>query len=230
MSDNMCNRDYRDIDSGIEIDSADDSNDIRDDVNSTIMPGSIAEVYAAMSMRATEEAIRIGIAIGTETAERRIEEGRQEFAKGRYKRRLRNTRLLLANYRNLKDHVSGAIFTGKGAKENAIDILDRLEHFEYEEKYYIEAIKQSQQRTMIILSHIDSILELRRIVCEQSNKAEDLRRFKELYATYCDPDALTPQEICIAFGVELRTYYSDVSKAIKPLTTMIFGIDGLNIS
>ena len=191
--------------------------------------GGIAKLYTAMSMRAAEEAIRIGVEIGTATAEKKLEEGKRKAEKGRYKRRLHNTRLLLANYRNLKDHASGAVFSGKKAKENALDVLDGLDRFEYEDKYYIEAIKQSQQRTMIILTHIDEMMNLYRIACEQSDKPEAMRRYRVLYATYCDPERPTVTEIVSVNGIEERTYYRDIGLAIKPLTALIFGIDGLRI-
>ena len=90
-------------------------------------PGALAGVYEVLSQRAIDEAIRIGVEAGTAAAERRLEEGKKEQTKGRYTRRLHNTRLLLANYRNLKEHVSGAVFNGRKAKESALDILDGLD-------------------------------------------------------------------------------------------------------
>ena len=123
-------------------------------------PGALAGVYEVLSQRAIDEAIRIGVEAGTAAAERRLEEGKKEQTKGRYSRRLHNTRLLLANYRNLKEHVSGAVFNGRKAKESALDILDGLDSFEYEDNYYIGSIKQSQQRTLIILTHIDEMLKV----------------------------------------------------------------------
>lgn len=73
-------------------------------------PGALAGVYEVLSQRAIDEAIRIGVEAGTAAAERRLEEGKKEQTKGRYSRRLHNTRLLLANYRNLKEHVSGKLY------------------------------------------------------------------------------------------------------------------------
>ena len=75
--------------------------DPADTRGTSLEPGSLAEVYAEMSKRATAEAVRIGVEVGTRAAEKRLEEGKKEQAKGRYDRRVRNTRYLLANYRNL---------------------------------------------------------------------------------------------------------------------------------
>lgn len=197
---------------------------------SSMEAGSVAEVYGILSKQAINEAIRIGVEAGTAAAEKRLEEGKKEQAKGRYKRRLHNTRLLLANYRNLKEHVSGAVFNGRKAKESALDILDGLDNFEYEDAYYISSIKQSQQRTLIILTHIDEMLNLYRISCEQSGKEEEMRRYRILNAAYIDPEKKSPEEIARENHVEKRTYYSDLGKAIKPLSALIFGIDGIRLA
>ena len=188
-------------------------------------PGALADAYAVMRRRAMEEGIQIGV-----EAEKRLQEGRKEQRKGRYNRRLHNTRLLLANYRNLKDHASGAIFKGRQMKESALDILDGLDDERLEDNYYIESIKQTQQRTLIILAHIDKMVELYRISCEQSGKPEEIRRYRILYAAYLDPVRKTPEEIARENCVEKRTYYSDIGKAMKPLSALIFGIDGVRLA
>lgn len=193
-------------------------------------PGSLAAAYEVMRRRTLEDGIRIGIEAGTAAAEKRLMEGKKEQEKGRYKRRLHNTRLLMANYRNLKDHVSGAIFQGKRMKESALDILDNLDGYQLEDNYYIEAIKQTQQRTLIILAHIDEMLNLYRIACERSEKAEDMRRYNILYAAYVDPERKSAEEIAQQNGVEKRTYYKDLQKALQPLSALIFGIDGIRLA
>lgn len=193
-------------------------------------PGALADAYAVMRRRAMEEGIQIGVEVGTAAAEKRLQEGRKEQRKGRYNRRLHNTRLLLANYRNLKDHASGAIFKGRQMKESALDILDGLDDERLEDNYYIESIKQTQQRTLIILAHIDKMVELYRISCEQSGKPEEIRRYRILYAAYLDSVRKTPEEIARENCVEKRTYYSDIGKAMKPLSALIFGIDGVRLA
>lgn len=193
-------------------------------------PGALADAYAVMRRRAMEEGIQIGVEVGTAAAEKRLQEGRKEQRKGRYNRRLHNTRLLLANYRNLKDHASGAIFKGRQMKESALGILDGLDDERLEDNYYIESIKQTQQRTLIILAHIDKMVELYRISCEQSGKPEEIRRYRILYAAYLDPVRKTPEEIARENCVEKRTYYSDIGKAMKPLSALIFGIDGVRLA
>lgn len=203
---------------------------IREEKGTSMEPGVLADAYEIMRRRAMEEGIQIGVEVGTAAAEKRLQEGRKEQRKGRYSRRLHNTRLLLANYRNLKDHASGAIFKGRQMKESALDILDGLDDDRLEDNYYIESIKQTQQRTLIILAHIDKMVNLYRISCEQSGKPEEMRRYRILYAAYLAPERKTPEDIARENCVEKRTYYSDIGKALKPLSALIFGIDGVRLS
>lgn len=193
-------------------------------------PGALAEAYEIMRRRAMEDGIQIGVEAGTAAAEKRLQEGRNAQIKGRYKRRLHNTRLLLANYRNLKEHVSGAVYKGRAMKESALDILDGLDEHELEDNYYIDSIKQTQQRTLIILAHIDEMLNLYRISCEQSGKPEEIRRYRVLYATYIDPERKSAEEIASENHTQKRTYYSDLGKAMKPLSALLFGIDGVRLT
>lgn len=193
-------------------------------------PGALADAYEVMHRRVMEESIRTGIDYGIAAADKRIQDRQKEQAKGRYKRRLHNTRLLLANYRNLKDHVSGAVFKGKQAKESALDILDGLDEDKLEDNYYIDSIKQTQQRTLIILAHIDEMLDLYRISCEQSGKPEKMRQYRVLYAAYIAPEQKSVEEIARENDVEKRTYYSDLGKAVKPLSALLFGIDGIRLA
>lgn len=177
-----------------------------------------------------EDAVRIGVEAGVAAAEKVMSRGKNDQEKSRYKRRLHNTRLLLANYRELKEHVSGAIFDSRKTKESALDILDSLDREKLENNLYIESIRRSQQRTMIILAHIDQMLEFYRISCEQSGREDELRRYKILYAAYIAPERKSAEQIAEENMVEKRTYYSDLGKAIKPLSALLFGIDGLRFS
>ncbi len=42
--------------------------------DTSMEPGSLAQMYAMMSMRATEEAVRVGVEAGTRAAEQRLAE------------------------------------------------------------------------------------------------------------------------------------------------------------
>lgn len=195
--------------------------------------GSEAMSLAAVGVRildvAVAHGIEQGIQIGIKTAMDYLAEEREKARKSRYDRRLHNTRLLLKNYRLFKKHAEGAIFNAKQVRESAIDILDGLDDTMLNDSAYVEGIKKSQQRTIIVLHHIEEMLRFYKISCEQSGKAEDMRRYRVITAMYIDEPKITAQQIAESENVENRTVYKDINNAIKPLSALIFGIDGLNV-
>jgi hypothetical protein len=183
---------------------------------------------ACVAARMVEIAIQRGIDAGTKSAVDYIKEEKKAQRKGRYDRRLRNTRLLLKNYRMFKLHVQGAVYTSKG-KESAIDILDGLDDYTFNDDLYIESIKRSKERTLIILDHVDEMLHYYRIICEESGKAEEMRRYRVIKATYIDEEKKSAHEIGAQEHIETRTVYKDINAAIKPISALMFGIDSLKV-
>lgn len=198
-------------------------------MKSTDGTGAAGELYASISARVMEKAVQQGIQAGVTAAMDYIEAERKRARKGRQDRRLHNTRLLLKNYRLLKRHTKGAIYNASQAKERAIDILDGLDDYDMNDTLYIESIKKSQERTLIILAHIDQMLELYKAYCYNGGNGEDVRRYGVIMATYIDEPKKSAQEIAGTFEIERRTVYKDITAAITPLTALIFGIDGLKM-
>lgn len=192
--------------------------------------GIVAGQIAIIGTRMLDIAIQKGVAAGVQAAADRMEEDRKRERKGRYDRRLHNTRLLLKSYRVLKHHALGAVSTGaqaNGIRENAVDILDSLDDERIDDTLYIESIKRSQQRTQIIIEHIDEMVRYWRIDCEQSGKEEAIRRYRIIWDTYLGDEQLTAEELAERENIERRTVYKDIKAAMRPLSALIFGIDGI---
>lgn len=191
--------------------------------------GIVAESFACLGTRVLELAIQRGVEVGTRAAMEYLEEEKKAQRKGRYDRRLRNTRLLLKNYRAFKGHAQGAVFNAKQAKESAIDILDGLDDYSFDDTLYIESIKRSQQRTFIILQHIDEMLKYYRIACEQSGREDEMRCYRIIVKTYIEDEKKTAEQIAEEENIERRTVYKNINSAIKPLSALIFGVDSLKL-
>ena len=193
--------------------------------------GIVAGQVAIIGARIMDIAIEKGVAAGVKAAADRMEEERKKDRKGRYDRRLHNTRLLLKSYRVLKHHALGAVHTGAQAnekiEENAVDILEELDDERVDDRLYIESIKRSQQRTRIIIEHIDEMLRYWKIDCEQSGKEEALRRYRIVFATYIGDDQIAAEDLARREHIEKRTVYKDIKAAMRPLSALIFGIDGI---
>lgn len=158
------------------------------------------------------------------------EERQKAKARARHDKRLHNTKLLLENYNLLKIHCSNSVDNLKdidpGKAENAIDILDSLE--DCTSDIYIESIKRSVTRTIIIINHIDTMIELYEIYCQRSKKPEDLRMYRTIYDCYISEAGMEIEDIAIREGVVTRTSYRDINSACEKLSALIFGIDGLS--
>ena len=138
-------------------------------------------------------------------------------------------RLLLKNYRSFKTYTQGAVYKASQMKENAVDILDGLDDFSFDDGLYIEAIKRSQQRTLIILKHVDEMLNYYRIACEESGKDEELRRYRIIMDYYIYDEKKSAEEIAEKECIERRTVYKDINIALKPLSALIFGVDSMKL-
>lgn len=201
-------------------------------MNSKEGAGISAGQVTIIGTRIMDMAIQKGIAAGVQAAEDHLDAERKRRRKDRYDRRLHNTRLLLKNYRQLKHHALGAVHTGSQANEvikenNAVDILESLDDEMIDDRLYIESIRRSQQRTRIIIEHIDEMLRYWLIDCQQSGKDELIRRYRVVYDTYIGDTCLSADQIAERENIEKRTVYKDIGAAMRPLSALIFGIDGI---
>lgn len=184
---------------------------------------------AAISGKAMETAVRKGIEIGTQAAIKYIEDKQQEERKSRYKRMLHNTRLLLKNYRLLKEHTENVIFNTNKVKENAIDILDSMDNYVLNDGIYIQRLKQSQQRTIVIVRHIEKMLDIYGVLCARDKETpEAQRRYEVIYDRYIAPEQKSIKEIADCKNMSTRAVYTDIEKAVKSLAALIFGVNSLD--
>lgn len=146
-------------------------------------------------------------------------------------RRLHNTRLLLKNYRMLKQHFQNAVYTFE--EEQAVgdmkpgDIWKLLNKTAPTEEIYIEAICKSATRTMIILQHLDRMLGIYAAFCDKSNMDSVKRQYRILKARYLDEAQIPMTEIAEREHVHKRTAEKDLDSAIESVTALIFGIDAI---
>lgn len=175
-----------------------------------------------------EEAVKIGIREGIKY----IKEQEYYKTKKRYDRRLRNTRLLLKHYRDLKIHDKLAEDSANNIYENnAIDVLDEVDSIDDEEQY-VQAISRTKIRTSIIVGHINKSMEYYRAICQQDGNVKK-RRYDIIKYLYIDPTKTdlvpTYEEAARHFNLNVRTVGRDVRNAIEDLSILFFGIDGIKL-
>ncbi len=168
-------------------------------------------------------------AIGAKEALKAFERERKKEYSSRSDRRLRNTKLLLRNYRMLKEHAQNSVFGRTQMEESALDILESMMTM-YDNEVIIESIKRSATRTAVIVSHVETMFGLYEAYCDKSqNRDIDMRRYEVLWDMYMAVDTLNAKEIAEKQQVSVRNVYKDIKIATETLSALIFGVDGLNV-
>ena len=165
---------------------------------------------------AMQEIARIAAEAGARAAIEELEQRERRQEQWRRDRRLRNTRLLLENYRTLKIHCESAVFQAELSADDeaeALSILDAMMDRPSKQTLYIESIKKSAQRTRIIIAHIESMMEVYRILCAKSQKPEDMRRCSVVEKMYICSREWSVEEIAESEGIDERTVYKDIKAA-----------------
>ncbi len=140
--------------------------------------------------------------------------------------RLRNTKLLMKNYRKFADYNSHAIYeTAQICQACDNDALFSLAGISPADKFHVESIRNGVATTRIIVEHIDTMLDVYKSRCEKSPKAEKQRRWRVLQAMYLSSEELSPAEIADDEHISLSQFYEDINNACEDLTPLLFGLD-----
>lgn len=178
------------------------------------------EEIAAMRKEAAE--------IGARAAMEKLEQEKKSLHRKAFDRRLHNTKLLLRNYRMLRENAENSIYGRSQMEESAADILCSMMNM-YDDEVIVDAIKRSATRTAIIVSHIDTMLELYEAYCSKSGSDLDGRRYEIIKDMYIAEEPMTVKEIAKKWNMSKENVYSDLKIATERLSALIFGVDGLNL-
>lgn len=181
-----------------------------------------------MDSLSQREIIKLAAEAGAKAALEQIEVQNEKSRKSRHYRRLHNTRALLVNYRMLKEHIKYAVYDANQiVQEKAVDILDLMWEKNNNSANFVESIKRSVERTVIIMNHIDNMLDIYKKLCQMSEKSEDMRKWSTINAMYLDAEPMTVTQIAELEHVDRRTVYRDIEDAIEKISSLIFGVEGV---
>lgn len=166
--------------------------------------------------------------IGAKAALDKLEEERKKQVVKVKDRRLHNTKLLLKNYRFLSISADNAIYSKQQIKECATDILADVMDIR-DDEVIIESIKRSKSRTAIIVAHIDQMLSLYEVYCQQSKKECERRRYDIIFDYYISDEKMSIGQIADKMCLVRQTVYNDIKAAEMALSALLFGIDGIKI-
>jgi len=178
--------------------------------------------FVALSKDELQDIIREAAEKGAETAVKRMAREDRVNKKKKQDRRVHNTRLLLRNYRSLKEGVENAVYE---KSENIESILGDIEGTDKDE-LVVESIKRTAGRTAVILAHIDKMLDVHRVYC---NKQDPVlrRQHKVIMAMYVNKTKKTRAELAQEYGVSTVTIHNDIKAASERLSALLFGVEGL---
>lgn len=194
------------------------------------MRGIDEKLQAAINLGVTIGAAA-GAEVGAAAAVKAVERERKKVRKQEHDRRFHNTKLLLRHYRTLNEHYKNAIYTTEAAKEADEDFADIMQVMSRisDESLCVESIKQSCVRTKIIMAHVNKMLDIYKIMCKTSKRQDDARHWRVLEALYLGEKQTPAGTVAEREHIDKRTVYKDIDVCVADLTTLFFGISGIEI-
>ncbi len=202
-----------------------------------------AAVTAAMEagVRGLDEklqvAVNLGVTIGAATgaevgakaAVKAVERERRAYRKKQYDWKYQNTKLLLRNYRRLNAYYENAIFSIEDAAEADVSFEDIMRSMgrPADEEIFVESIQKNYLVTRIIMTHVNKMLECYEVMCERSNRQDDKRHWRVLEGLYLSENYTTAEQIAKQEHIDKRTVYKDIDLCAADLTTLFFGVGGI---
>lgn len=166
--------------------------------------------------------VRIAAEVGSSTALKVYAEQRKKEKRMRADRRLRDTKRLMRNYREIKIHADDAIASlAEVANEDYVFFHNLMED---EDQIDVAAIIRSKARSAIMLAHIDAMLKAYQVISYASVKPEDQRRYRVLEARCLVEKPLPIHEIAHRENIDNRTVYKDFDAACERMSALLFGI------
>lgn len=172
--------------------------------------------------------IKIASEVAAQVALKAYREETERMKKEQSDRRLRNTKLLLRNYRMFKAHAENAVYAAQEAcDDDAYDIIDLMSDRFSDNDVFVESIKRSAERTVTIVNHIDTMLRLYGVYCNTSGSQEEIRRWHVINGLYISGQPKTVRQLANDYSCTERTIYRDIDEACEKIAALIFGIDGI---
>ena len=132
------------------------------------MPSKKPRARTTLSEEQKREVIDLAVAAGIRAYRSEATKHQKEI----YDKRLHNTKLLMRNYRSLKEHSENAVFDAATAEDDDVnEILNLMSEWAKEEDTTIESIKKSAAKTKLIMDHVDEMLRIYKAACEHPGGA-----------------------------------------------------------
>lgn len=132
-------------------------------------------------------------------------------------RRLRNTKLLVENYRLLSKHCEGI--------DAELEIYEELVYDP--SQLNLHALMKYKAKTKKMLNYFDGMLSTYKDFCIKSGPMAE-RRYKMFYSLYIDEHKKSADDIAEYYNLDRSTVFRDAKKATEEMSIFLFGLDSLN--
>lgn len=156
----------------------------------------------------------------SELIEKAIEQYENKRKRKFRERIFRNTKLLMENYNDFKNHINYSI-----ADINDLQSIVDLDLKENEcDELFILSIKQSKVKTLIITSHIEKAMEL---LEEEQKRDGTVEKYQALEMYYLEKKSY--EKIAEELNTGINTPKRWIKQMLERLGILLFGIDGLKL-
>lgn len=182
-------------------------------------------VLLKFMMNLITDAVKQGIVDGV----KQVEENAALKEKMTYDIKLKNTRLLLKNYRKFVKFCERATVSEEELETATVEeILDKIYCSAYDEVTIVQGILSSKKRTEIIMTHIKKIINFYIFDANDSKNDEKCRRANILNDLYIKEKKQPPMSVLAKrYHISERQVHRDKNVAIEEVAVMMFGIDGI---
>jgi hypothetical protein len=145
-----------------------------------------------------------------------IREYSKEQRSEKKRKALHNTKMLLKNYDKIKSSIEEAISEESQLNESL--------QYDAEDELYINSIRKSKLKSLIIIAHIDRALE---VVQEEYTK----KGIPEKYDAFvsCMFEGMTYEEAAILYLSSKQSISRWVVDATKLVSIQLFGVEGVEL-
>lgn len=152
-------------------------------------------------------------------AKEAVKEYKKEQEKNRKRTALHNAKLLMSNYNILKMNVEEGI-----SDISQVDFTSLKDIYSDEDVLYIESIRRSKIRSLIMITHIEKCLELLKADLEKKDELDKYKVFIEVLV-----EQKTHEDVAEANHIVPMTVYRWVNELLRKLSVYLFGIDSLTL-
>ena len=142
-------------------------------------------------------------------------------------KRLRNTKLLMKSYNELKEYVERVDVQVKAratvpkisvdSNENIIDLIQFGTDV-------VKSIKSSTQATIVMIQHIDRALDALEYIYKKEN---DIASYKVFIKRYISK--MTIEQLAELHNMSRRTVYNTLDKVLERLSVLLFGVYAIKV-